>query len=229
MALPLITNATAYGNYADRPAANAVPSGGIFISTDKDMINYSDGSNWLREASRTVFSQITTQGGDTLSNFNAYTSFATTHSVAANTMVDGRVIRVYAAGVWNSDAVVGPSIGFRLVFGGGPTAIMSPPVTPTGLTAAINEHWELDAKLIFRSIGAGGTVWSSGFYRLSYTAGSLVNNDVNGLSWFNPRTATVAWDTTAAQTLAVQAIFDTADVDNNVTMNQLIVDYSGGI
>jgi len=232
MTLPLISRATGYGNYADRPTAAQAQSGRVFVATDKDMANYSDGSNWRSEFSRAPTVQIATQAGDTLASISAYTSFATTHTVAANEMVAGRVVRVFASGVFSLTVVPSsPVSGLRLVFGSGPTAIVAPSTVPgTWPNDMTDEHWELNAILVFRSVGASGQVWPSGHYLMSISVPLyyIYHSTYNFGAFYDPHASAVTWDTTASQALAVQAYFDTSSASNTITMNQFIVEYLGG-
>lgn len=228
MALPLISLATGYSTaIADRPTAANAATGRIWYDTGLDMAQPSDGSNWKSEFNRAP--TVTTAASTEIASISAFTSFSQTHTVAANSMTVGRVIRVYACGVYSTDAAAGPDMGWRLVFGSGPTSVMEPPIPSGGVANQTNEHWELAANLVFRSIGAGGTVHASGYWRISTTVGALSHlGDSGPNSFYDPNTSTTAWDTTAAQALAVQGYFGTSDADNKMTMHQFIVEYLGG-
>lgn len=229
MTLPLISHATGYSTaIADRPTAANAATGRIWYDTGLDMAQVSDGSNWKSEFSRAPFVQTSTAGGDTLSSISAYTSFATTHSVAANSMTVGRVIRVTARGYYSTDGATTPDAALAIVFGSGPTALVKPDIT-VGMPAGMaDEPWEMNGLITFRSIGAGGTVWASGQYIMAVSAGGLTHIEYTGPTRWAAPTTTVSWDTTAAQTLAIQGYFGTSDADNKMTMNQLLIEYLGG-
>lgn len=152
---------------------------------------------------------------NTIANTTTETSFNTTYTIPAGGCQPGRVYRVMARGIFNSQNSLGPgNITVRVKLGS----------TVVGATAAqalgqnrVNRQWTLDFDIICITYSASGSVEAQGVMQLFTAANTNVPLELSNTA------AISGIDLTAAQTLTLSAQFTVANAANNITIRQLTV------
>lgn len=156
-----------------------------------------------------AFAQTSVAAGDVLT---ANGNFATTYTIPANTLTAGSVVEVWSAGTLATGGAGASRFRVGVKFG-------STTVVPSGggfIGNSASVGWNLQARIICISTGAGGTVEAQG---MNHQADALGNVYTGGLF----QTAVVTVDTTATQAVTIFLTDNITSAGNSMTMRQLIV------
>lgn len=168
-----------------------------------------DGTGGGSGSSRLLYSQTSIQGGDTIGNTNAATSFiSSTFTIPANTFTLGSVLRISSFGTWHT-AALAPQLDTSLL-------LDSVGVAASGsllqIANVVDRLWDVDVSMTCTSTGSTGTLEIQG-RRIANTGAtsSRVEGMVGGSSIV---------DTTSPMVVSLQITWSAADPDNNMTMRQ---------
>lgn len=158
----------------------------------------------------------------------AYASSATITDVSpapqlvlpANFLYPGMGLRVTAHGRFSNTGT--PTLVLGVYFGAVAGVKLAATGATTTTTGATNWPFRLEATIICRTIGATGTLFTTGFVMLatSLTAVSTIPIDAAA-------SAAVTVDTTAAKALTLGATWGTSNAANTLTTHQWIVERFG--
>lgn len=164
------------------------------------------------------FQDGTVPGGNTVANTVTRTAFASSFSIAANTLTVGTVIRVRARGTYGT-AIAAPTLAMRLLYGA--TALLaSGTITMTAGLNTATSGWLLEGDFIVTAIGGGGTIESQGSALFGNVAGNAKGGDI----WMLTNTAAVAAATNATKSITIDVQWGTAAAANTITMREMTVD-----
>jgi hypothetical protein len=139
-------------------------------------------------------------------------------TVPANTMSPGTAFRITAAGIIN-DTSSAPTATWRIRIGSSSlSGNIATSIAPTLAISQTNKPWMLNALVTIRTSGAGGTVKGNGVIWGEYS-GTLAQA-VKG----SPNTPAVAVDTTSDKILELTFQFGTANVANNLTCQNAVIE-----
>lgn len=161
-----------------------------------------------------ISTSVTTVSANTTADQNLSSA-----SIAGNRMNGGtRTLRVFAAGVFSTQAVSQPAITFKLKFGG--VTLLSWSVAAPGAQVA-GDGWSILAYITTVTTGSSGTVEAHGTLHIdtgALTAAATVFVD-------NNNAVSSAINLTAAQTLQPTIAFTTnASTSNTCTSRQLVAE-----
>jgi len=156
-------------------------------------------------------------GASTVANTTTETDFSLQHTIRANALRIGKSYRVTGYAVYSSIAASAGTEQFTVKLNSTAIAATGGFTVQVGKTNAMASF---DLTFTVTALGASGAVESQG---------RLFNETTNGGGqWFSmENTATVAIDTTVAQTLKLAFKWSVADVGNTITLRQLIVEELG--
>lgn len=128
----------------------------------------------------------------------------------------GRTLRITARGIYGTDAITPGNLNLRVKLGA--TTICT--TGNVAATAALtNRFWELTAYITCRTQGAAGTVLGNGGFLHD---DALATSELRIWQMINTGTTTI--DTTASLAIDVTADWDTADAQNTITCQVLVVE-----
>jgi hypothetical protein len=171
---------------------------------------------WQNVSTFVGFSNTSIPAGNTVANTAAETAFTSSYTVAANSLRAGSVIRVKLFGTYSTDALVAPTLQGKMKIGG-TTRLDTGALT--AVLGATNRGWTAEGSIVVHSIGASGVADAQGTAQFATAATAA-------LSVHMPNTATFTLDTTATQAITVTVQWGAADVDNTITLRQMIVEIS---
>lgn len=165
-------------------------------------------------------------GGDTLVYMNpvvpptntiedtaSETAFDSEYSIPVTDLVENKVIRVKAFGVYGTDSTP-PTLRLRLKLGG-TTILDTTAFTTTG--SLTDRGWMFEGVILVTEEGASGSVEAQG--AASFSTGPATADVVH-----MPNTAAITGlDIDAATILSMTAEWGAADADNTITLRQLMV------
>lgn len=139
-----------------------------------------------------------------------------TLTLPANFFVAGKTVRLWAYGVYSTDAVAA-DLQLRIKLGStviGDTGVQTP---ANGIT---DRYWTMRGVITCRTTGATGTVMAQATFEHLATSVST-----GTLTWWEmSNTAATVIDTTAAQILDFTAEWSAADVDNSIQCTNFTVE-----
>lgn len=180
-------------------------------------MNFRSGLQSRKQSGLTVsqpllYAQTTVQSGDSVTGASEQT-FATTVTLAANSLQVGQVLCVDARGIYNQFSTPG-SQTFKVKFG---TTVVCATATFAGTANMSNRSWWLTCNITVISIGASGSVESQGFLTMGTAAKNAINCEM-------PNTAVVgSIDMTAAISLNLSVTQTNSNASNNAQLRQLVV------
>lgn len=149
-----------------------------------------------------------------ISNLTAETAFDTSHSIPANSLQPGEVIRVRFQGIATSTNST-DTLLIRLRIGGvAGTALL----TGTATDVANNNIFAGEAQITIRTIGASGTFVAVGTHTEVPAASGTAVHDITEI------TASTTIDTTAAQVINATATWSVASSSNSCRMDVFTVE-----
>lgn len=150
--------------------------------------------------------------GNTIADTDSETAFESTYEFQAESLAQGNVIRVKAAGVLSTDSSVAPTLTLKVYVG--TDAVLTQSVTLS--TALSDDGWALDAIMVVQVDGASGALEVQGIAHIEDSTFNLENSTAFTI------------DTTVALKISITAEWSAADEDNTVTLRELLVYLDGG-
>lgn len=151
--------------------------------------------------------------GTAIANTTTETKIFNNVVVPANYMADGRVLRIYAAGVLSTTAT--PTTTFTLRWGGESGTVLAITEAITNGSGVTNANWSLLAYIQTRANGASGSLIVAGQVFVNTSATAVVSHTF-GASGFDAMAA-VTVDLTADTQLALTADWSAASASNTLT------------
>lgn len=195
------------GSYNTTAEAGAIEYDGYRLSVSSDGLH----RTYLAGV---IFTQVQTV---TIANTTSETTGLGTGigslSLPANSLRVGKTLRVTLMGYMSFTGTVTLTPKLKL----GSTLIDTGSAAPSLSGTVINQSWKFEALCTVYSIGAGGTLWTQGFftYGTSTTA-------IQGFGREN--TSTVSLDTTASQTIDFTFTWSVADAGNTITITNVLIE-----
>lgn len=187
--------------------------GDLWYATDQGAFKVQGASKVLNLGAQ-IKSAIVASG-TAVSNPTSNTSFSSTVTIPANTLVAGNVIRMRALGTYSTG-----SGGELLKFTGelgpsGQALATTGNITPTA--SASNLSFIVEQTITIRTIGASGTL-VAGIYGTVEVASAISGNCTK-----TGRLASRTIDTTVANVLALDILSSTSDASCSLTLEQFVV------
>lgn len=161
-----------------------------------------------------VYDDGTVPAGNTVANTAAETQITSSYNFdpALRTIALYDVIRVTLRGVYSTDAAVAPNLTLKFYLN---ATVVGSTGAITLATAQTNKGWEAHLLLFVTQAGVAGT---------AEVQGSAQLNGWQGIT----NLAALALDTTLLQALKVKFTWSVADVDDTITVRQMLVEHMGG-
>jgi hypothetical protein len=186
--------------------------GDIWYATDTGSLR-TQGASKVLSLGPAIKSAIVASG-TTITNPTANTSFSSTVTIPANTLVAGNVIRMRAFGTY-TNGTGGGLFKFAGELGpSGQVLANTGNITPT--VSGSNLCFSVEQTITIRTIGASGT-------KVASILGTLETSAVGGNTAKLGRLASSAIDTTVANILTLDVITSASDASAALTLEQMVV------
>lgn len=220
--IPMVASGAITANSLVYPAAagkvsatvNGVPLGRALTATTADLdvlevlrFIVPPGKLFTSVAASTAITNTTTE-----------TAFDQNYVIPANTLAAGDRIRVRFQGIATATNST-DTLAIKLIIAsalGPPPTIVATIVTLAARDVANNDIFYGDFEIVFRTVGASGTLTASGIAPANPNAAGTAAN-INFL-------ASTTIDTTAAQTIAVDATWSVANAGNSCRLDMLDIE-----
>ncbi|GEM_PF-5816826 len=150
----------------------------------------------------------TTSDSSAISNTTDETNFDRSYTLAANALTAGKVLRIRASGKF-STGTSSTTITLRVKYG---STVLMASASASVAAGLSNRGWMIEAVVICRTAGAGGTATANGCATID-TANSAATN-----------AGTTSIDTTAATALQASAQWGAANAGHTITQENLTVE-----
>ncbi len=151
--------------------------------------------------------------GNTITNTTTETAFASTCTIAANTLSAGDVIRIKLWGVY-SNTLTPPTVTQKIKMGS--TTLASTGAVTTGASAS-DKGWSSEMYILVLSTGASGTIDAQGYaeYATAATTALTINNS---------NASALSIDTTTDQAISATMQWSVASSSDTVTLRHMVVE-----
>lgn len=154
-----------------------------------------------------------TADGTAVANTTTETILFPNVTIPANYMQDGRVLRIYAAGVLSTTGT--PTMTWALRWGGVSGTVIATSEAITMGSGVTNANWDLFATIQTRANGSSGSLFVAGNLRVHSGATTVLTNVFGSSGW--DAMASVTVDLTADTALSLTGDWSAASASNTIT------------